>query len=132
MSERKNGEPTWKGQEITDNAEIGGEEGGWISSEAWSTLSHSTAASEVLSTPAVLKPTGYIHSQKYGRAITQAISHRLPAALALVRAQVRSCGIYGRQSGTGDRFSPNTSFSPVNSHSTDCSTLIIYHPGLVQ
>jgi hypothetical protein len=23
-------------------------------------------------------------------------------------------------------------FSPANSHSTDCSTLIIYHPGLVQ
>jgi hypothetical protein len=32
------------------------------------------------------------------------------------------------------RFSPSTSVSPDNSHSTDCSTLIIYHyhPGLVQ
>jgi hypothetical protein len=29
-------------------------------------------------------------------------------------------------------FSPSTSVSPVNSHSIYCSTLIIYHPGLVQ
>jgi hypothetical protein len=30
-------------------------------------------------------------------------------------------------------FSPTTSVSPADSHSTDCSTLIIiYHPGLVQ
>jgi hypothetical protein len=27
---------------------------------------------------------------------------------------------------------PNTSVSPANSHSTDCCTLIVYHPGLVQ
>jgi hypothetical protein len=31
------------------------------------------------------------------------------------------------------RFCPSTSVSPANSHSTDCSTLIIiYHPGLAQ
>jgi hypothetical protein len=30
------------------------------------------------------------------------------------------------------RFSPNTSVSPANSHSTDCSTFIMFHPGLVQ
>jgi hypothetical protein len=29
------------------------------------------------------------------------------------------------------RFSPSTSVSPANSYSTDYSTLIIYHPGLV-
>jgi hypothetical protein len=29
------------------------------------------------------------------------------------------------------RFSPSTSVSPANSHSTDCSTLIIYNLGLV-
>jgi hypothetical protein len=45
-----------------------------------------------------------------------------------------SCGICGGQS---DRFPPSTSVSPPNSHSTDCSTIIIiiiiiYHPGLVQ
>jgi hypothetical protein len=28
-------------------------------------------------------------------------------------------------------FSPSTSVFPANFHSTDCSTLIIYHPGLV-
>jgi hypothetical protein len=30
------------------------------------------------------------------------------------------------------RFSPSTSVSPANIHSTDCSIIIIYHPGLVQ
>jgi hypothetical protein len=30
------------------------------------------------------------------------------------------------------RFPPITSVSPTDSHSTDCFTLIIYHPGLVQ
>jgi hypothetical protein len=30
------------------------------------------------------------------------------------------------------RFSPSTSVSPANSHSTYCSTFIFYHPGLVQ
>jgi hypothetical protein len=30
------------------------------------------------------------------------------------------------------RFSPSTSVSPVNSHSTNCSSPIIYHLGLVQ
>jgi hypothetical protein len=29
------------------------------------------------------------------------------------------------------KFSPSASLSAVNSHSTDCSTLIIYYPGLV-
>jgi hypothetical protein len=30
-------------------------------------------------------------------------------------------------------FSPSTSVSPANPHSTNCSiTIIIYHPGLVQ
>jgi hypothetical protein len=68
----------------------------------------------------------------YGRVMAQAVSRRLPTAAASVRALVRSCGICGGQSGTGGRFSPNTSVSPANSHSTDCSTLIIYRPGLVQ
>jgi hypothetical protein len=29
-------------------------------------------------------------------------------------------------------FSPSTSVSPASPHSTDCSIIIIYHPGLVQ
>jgi hypothetical protein len=44
-------------------------------------------------------------------------SRRLPTAAARVRVQVRSWG----------RFSPRTSVSLANSHSTDCSTLIIIY-----
>jgi hypothetical protein len=39
-----------------------------------------------------------------GRAIAKAVSRRLPIASAQVRAQVRSCGICGGQSGTGAGF----------------------------
>jgi hypothetical protein len=39
-----------------------------------------------------------------GRAIAQAVSRWLPTAAAQVRSQVRSCGICGRQSGTGAGF----------------------------
>jgi hypothetical protein len=39
-----------------------------------------------------------------GRAIAQAVSRRLPTAAARGRAQGRSCGICGEQSGTGAGF----------------------------
>jgi hypothetical protein len=39
-----------------------------------------------------------------GRAIAQAVIRRLLTSAARVRAQVRSCGICGGQSGTGARF----------------------------
>jgi hypothetical protein len=39
-----------------------------------------------------------------GRAIAQAVSRRLPTAAARVRAQARSCGICGGQSGTRASF----------------------------
>jgi hypothetical protein len=72
----------------------------------------------------------YLH---VGHAMAQAVSRRCPtAAAARVRAQVRSCGTCDGQKWHWGRFSPSTSVSPANSHSTDCSTSIIYHPGLVQ
>jgi hypothetical protein len=39
-----------------------------------------------------------------GRAIAQAVSRRFPTAAARLRAQVKSCGICGGQSGTGAGF----------------------------
>jgi hypothetical protein len=39
-----------------------------------------------------------------GRAAAQAVSGRLPTAAARVQARVRSCGICGGQSGTGEGF----------------------------
>jgi hypothetical protein len=39
-----------------------------------------------------------------GRAIAQAVSHRLPTAVARVRARVWSCGLCGKQSDTGAGF----------------------------
>jgi hypothetical protein len=39
-----------------------------------------------------------------GRAIAQALSRRLSTATARVRAQVRSCAIFGEQTGTGTAF----------------------------
>jgi hypothetical protein len=41
---------------------------------------------------------------RQGRAIAQAVSRRLSTAAARVRAQVRSCGICGGQSGSGVGF----------------------------
>jgi hypothetical protein len=54
-------------------------------------------------------------------------------AAARVRAQVRSCGDLWWTKWHWGRFSPSTSVSPANLHSTDCSIFIIIHnPGLVQ
>jgi hypothetical protein len=39
-----------------------------------------------------------------GRAVTEAVSRRLPNAAARVQARVRSCGICGGQGGTGTGF----------------------------
>jgi hypothetical protein len=49
----------------------------------------------------------------YGRAIAQTVSSRLPTAAARVRARVRSCGICGRQSGTGTGFPCQFAFHGV-------------------
>jgi hypothetical protein len=67
---------------------------------------------------------------KQGRGIAQAVDRRLPNAADRVRAQV-TWDLWWTKWHWG-RFPPSTSVSPANSHSIDCSTFIIYHPGLVQ
>jgi hypothetical protein len=62
-----------------------------------------------------------------GRDIGQAVSRRLPTAAARVRAQVRSRGICGGQSGTGEDFLRVLRFSllilipPTAPHSSSIS-----------
>jgi hypothetical protein len=69
---------------------------------------------------------------KKARAITQAVNRQLAIAAAQVRARVKSWDLWWTEWRWG-RFSPTTSISPANSHSTDCSiVIIIYHLGLVQ
>jgi hypothetical protein len=48
--------------------------------------------------PVKIQQERFLLSWRVGRAIAQAVSHRLPIAAARVRAQVRSCGICGGQS----------------------------------
>jgi hypothetical protein len=63
------------------------------------------------------------HSRAPGRVIAQAVSRRLPTAAARVRAEVRSGGIYGGQSGIGAgslrvlRFPLTILIPPTASHS---------------
>jgi hypothetical protein len=66
-----------------------------------------------------------------GRAIAQAVSRRLPTAAARVRAQVRSCGICGGQSGTGAVFSEYFGFSCQFSFHRLFHAHHHHHPGLV-
>jgi hypothetical protein len=44
------------------------------------------------------------HLSMLGRAITQVVSRRLPTAEVRARAQIKSCGICGGQSGSGAGF----------------------------
>jgi hypothetical protein len=58
-----------------------------------------------------------------GRAIAQTVSLQLTNAAARVRTQVRTCGIYGGQSGTGgflrvDWFPPKILIPPTATHSS--------------
>jgi hypothetical protein len=62
-----------------------------------------------------------------GCTVVQAVSRRLPTTVTRHRSQVKSYGIYGRQSGTGAAYFTSTSVSPANSHSTNCYTFI-NHP----
>jgi hypothetical protein len=80
----------------------------------------------------IRKEVDVTYIEMEGRAIAEAISHWFPITAARVRVQIRSFGICDRRSGTGAGFLLSTSISPANSHSTNCSKIIIYHPGLVQ
>jgi hypothetical protein len=63
------------------------------------------------------------HSTTYfqGHSIAQEVNSRLPVAAAQIRTQVRSCGICGGQSVTGN-YSPSSFLS--HSHSTNSSIFI--------
>jgi hypothetical protein len=50
--------------------------------------------------------------------MAQAVSRRPITAEARVRSRVRPCGMYVGQSGTGTCFSPSTSVSPCQFHSS--------------
>jgi hypothetical protein len=56
-------------------------------------------------------------------AAAQAVSRWLPTAAARVRVRA-ACGIYGGQSRNWSRFSPSTSVSLANHHSTNFSIII--------
>jgi hypothetical protein len=58
-----------------------------------------------------------------GRAMAQAVSRRPVTAEDRVRSWVSPCGICGRQSGTGTRFSPSVSVFPCQFHSTGAPLL---------
>jgi hypothetical protein len=71
----------------------------------------------------ILSPFKIELTSKHRSAIAQAVSCRLPTAATRVRAQV-TWDLWWTKWHWG-RFSPSTSVSPANFHSTDCSTFII-------
>jgi hypothetical protein len=64
------------------------------------------------------------------RAIAQEVIRRLLTAAARVRAQVRSCGICGGQSGAEAGFLGVLRFPPASSHSMEVSDQLHVSAGL--
>jgi hypothetical protein len=64
-------------------------------------------------------------SDRLGRAIAEAVSRWLPTAVARVRARVWKVGFVVEIMAPRGRFSPSTSISPANLHSTNFSILTI-------
>jgi hypothetical protein len=65
-----------------------------------------------------------INYRCYGRAVAQAVSRWLPTAVAWVRVRAGMWGFWWTKRHWG-RFSPSTSVSPANHHSTNFSIIII-------
>jgi hypothetical protein len=95
----------------------------------WDWTRAAAVQSRQLTTWAMGRPEHTL-SVRMGCAIAQAVSHRLPTVAARVQSQVM-LDLWWTKWHWG-RFYPSASVSPANSHSSDYSTLIIYHPGLVQ
>jgi hypothetical protein len=72
------------------------------------------------------------HASLIGRAIAQAVSRWLPTAAARGSSPGLVMWDLWWTKWRCDRFSPSTSVSPANLHSTNCSTIIIYYLGFVQ
>jgi hypothetical protein len=89
-----------------------------------STLKHSSVFPFLVT----LGSLQFIWGYSLGCPLTQADSRRLHNAEALVRPQR---GHMEFVVGKWGRFSPNTPFSLINSHSTNCSTFI-NDPGMTQ
>jgi hypothetical protein len=69
--------------------------------------------------------------QYNGHATAQAVSRQLPTQRPRYKPRSGQVGFVVHKVALG-QFSMSSSASLANIHSTDCSTLIIYHPGLVQ
>jgi hypothetical protein len=95
-------------------------------------LPHSSPPSAFRTQSEIVCKYAWTQSLLLGRDIAQVVSRRLSATAARVRSQVRSCGIYGGQSGSGQVFSEYFSFPcQFSFHRLLRLLLIIYHPGPV-
>jgi hypothetical protein len=85
------------------------------------------------SSPAAFEPNQHLYI--HFRIVLQSVyilQAGVPPRRSGFEPRSRNVGFVVDRVAVGQVFFPSTSFSPVNSHSTDCSTFIICHPGLVQ